>query len=372
MPNFLITGLKFDFDRFAQYTGISAQVLRDGTGLCLSSDTALLHDLAFPHLRYCPACSAEGFHSVLFQFPLFSRCPHHGVPLLDRCACGAVIDYRWPTATSRTFKCSRCDRRLWDPKQLRFTAHPGEKCFEDAVRWAAATVERTIRFANSGAPLRRWVQRADGERWARLGLPEISGVFTPRGLRRPLHGYWGGRRVLKTEPERAPFCAKRVYRSMLEVIGNRLRIPTEGFDRWLSSFQGMRSPAQGDLAFVVWRCFWESAHSTASLADGRDGESVESVLLAHFRTVLVPSGYPPADLAAANELVFQAVLEASFVFCYSIVQRTKNLSRVIQTLPETPLPVVLVKPAEGGLVVEWVHQREVGEVGAVMFGPRQN
>src|ERR1035437_9692216 len=92
-PNFLVTGLKFDFGRFARMTDMTVETAKAGTGLRLiSNDTPLLHDMDFPHLRYCPDCMKTGFHSILFQFPLFSRCPEHNVPLIERCpSCGGVM-----------------------------------------------------------------------------------------------------------------------------------------------------------------------------------------------------------------------------------------------------------------------------------------
>lgn len=69
------------------------------------------------HIRYCPVCLAQGYHSEFFQLDGLARCPIHDQPLLNQCR-----NCRRPTnryAMTRTnvlspFRCSGCDRPLGD------------------------------------------------------------------------------------------------------------------------------------------------------------------------------------------------------------------------------------------------------------------
>lgn len=56
-------------------------------------------------MRWCPECAKSWFHSPLFQQWRRSRCPWHGVPLIDSCPkCGRIAD---PLAES-PWKCMHC------------------------------------------------------------------------------------------------------------------------------------------------------------------------------------------------------------------------------------------------------------------------
>lgn len=64
-------------------------------------------------LRYCPACLAASYHAACFQHRAVSRCPVHGLPLLDRCArCGGWVGVTYEAARSVPFGCGKCASRL--------------------------------------------------------------------------------------------------------------------------------------------------------------------------------------------------------------------------------------------------------------------
>lgn len=364
MPNFLITGVKFDFNRFGLMTKIPVDVLRQGTGLCLTDDTPLLRDLAFPHLRYCRECLSGGFHSILFQFPLFACCPEHGMPLKDTCECGAFMPHKWPSAVGRAFKCEPCGRILWRARQEPFRPNPADEKFETAKAWAVTTIHRTLRFSNSGAPLRRWVQSGTDEKWAALGVPEMAGVFTPRALRLSDGGYWGSRRVIKRDGvDEVPSHAK-TYFNVVNDISCRLGLPSSEFSTWIANYVANSQPRQEEMALVVWRCFWENLSEPSKLGDAKTlerADGVWSILKTYFNEAVVPSGFPARELAIVNSFVLKSLLHATFVHCYNVVGQRGGASRALHAISETPLPVFLVKPTDRSVIVEWAHQREIAE-----------
>lgn len=375
-PNFLVTGLKFDFGRLAKMTGIDAGVLKDGTGLCLSTDTTLLAELAFPHLRYCPQCMASGFHSILFQFPLFSCCPQHGDPLLEHCACGAAMNHKWPGGQRKAFVCEHCDRALWRPNQDRFTPDRADRLFVSLRGWSVGWIDRTLRFANSGAPLRRWVRSPDDARWQAVGLPEMAGVFSPRALRGRDADYWGARHVLPLDSFGTYAGVADTYLDVAYRFGERLGIPVTGCGDWLRRYR--TKPSLHDKAFAVWRCFWEGVTEVDRLSADDEllgrAELIPGILNLYFRHMLVPGGYSKTVLEDLNVFVLRALLEASFVHALTIAQPGVRSGRVLLELPGTPLPVFLVKPTAQSIIVEWVHQRAIGKTAKrVLFdGVRKN
>ncbi|MBS0449050.1 MAG: hypothetical protein JSR59_24265, partial [Proteobacteria bacterium] len=98
-----------------------------------------LTDLATQtRLRVCTRCLDEGALPYFLQFPVFTRCPVHGVPLLEACSsCGrGTSPYRLaPIDLDVTLSCQGCRRPFseawaaasyhldWDPHQHAGEAH---------------------------------------------------------------------------------------------------------------------------------------------------------------------------------------------------------------------------------------------------------
>ncbi|MCR8960610.1 hypothetical protein M0765_023635 [Variovorax sp. S2] len=59
---------------------------------------------------WCPACLAEGFHSVLFSLCGLQQCPVHNLPLEYRCRCGLTIPHGKLGSPFRSPGCCRCGR----------------------------------------------------------------------------------------------------------------------------------------------------------------------------------------------------------------------------------------------------------------------
>lgn len=76
-----------DVTAFAHALGESPAAFRWSTlgGLPAWLDRALV----VPQPRLCLACLAAGYHAALFSVALLDACPIHGMPLVDRCHCGA-------------------------------------------------------------------------------------------------------------------------------------------------------------------------------------------------------------------------------------------------------------------------------------------
>lgn len=61
------------------FTGLSRRVVEAALARSMSPvfSDGRLYEFAYSDLCYCPVCMAEhGFHSYLFQFPLFTLCCH--------------------------------------------------------------------------------------------------------------------------------------------------------------------------------------------------------------------------------------------------------------------------------------------------------
>lgn len=106
-----------------------SQWLADLLGLQKSlANTAFLDDLIEPgvddklrakHLRYCPECLKQHFHSALFQFSLLEKCPIHRLPLQDSCPHCGTTNHRQALDVAPETRCPKCemafipDERNW-------------------------------------------------------------------------------------------------------------------------------------------------------------------------------------------------------------------------------------------------------------------
>jgi hypothetical protein len=376
-PNFLVTGLKFNFEKFARLTEIPIETVKAGTGLRLiGDDSPLLHDMAFRDLRYCPDCMSTGFHSILFQFPLFSQCPEHNVPLLECCpSCKGLMPHRWPTSQVRVFRCCHCGHALWRPRQERYAANKADACFDKMADWASGWIRRVIRFSGSNAPMKRWVTAGDDEKWTARGLPELAGIFTPRALRRREDAhYWGGRHVYSREGTAPAPTMAECYLTERHRLAHLLDFTDDALSTMLAAFQqdDRLNLTPDRWAFIAWRVFWESATVLSSLTGddlGKGGNTAAALFEQYFKQVTVPGGYSERDQALINGLAQREVLRASFVHSLNqVTAEGSRLSRVIQSLPETPLPLIFAKPVPSGVVVEWIHQRDVSVLGQQLLG----
>lgn len=69
-----------------------------------------LRELVCPQLRLCPACVRLGYHFVLHQLQIFTRCPLHDLPLREHCPrCGELLMYNLGCSTVHgAMNCAVC------------------------------------------------------------------------------------------------------------------------------------------------------------------------------------------------------------------------------------------------------------------------
>lgn len=66
------------------------------------------------HLRYCPLCLKDHFHSVLFQFHVLAKCPVHHVPLEDVCPHCKKTNHRHALEVTLEANCLHCGKPFLD------------------------------------------------------------------------------------------------------------------------------------------------------------------------------------------------------------------------------------------------------------------
>ena len=93
--------------RFCRVTGEDAGSLK---GSQVGHYPASLWPLFGRFVVWCPACLAEGFHSVLFSLCGLQQCPVHNLPLEYRCPCGLTIPHGKLGSPFHAPGCCRCGR----------------------------------------------------------------------------------------------------------------------------------------------------------------------------------------------------------------------------------------------------------------------
>lgn len=124
-------------------------------------------------LRWCPACVAGGFHTLLGSIQLVTRCPIHAAPLIDACPqCADGFKMRFGGLAVRSQPC-RCGRtRLLDPRSARQPSLGADDVavWAPVARWVRDVGEVTRSASpNGGLPLQ--IELALTARWSRdLGI----------------------------------------------------------------------------------------------------------------------------------------------------------------------------------------------------------
>jgi hypothetical protein len=119
----------------------------------------MLDCIAAPHLRFCPHCIREGFHSTVHQLLSVRFCPVHPTAVLSEACenCGEEIPYA-PPVEGRAYRCNFCKIGLWvDSRARRSTRRASEfRPFVEAleiVEWARRS---SIDLRFSSINLRAW------------------------------------------------------------------------------------------------------------------------------------------------------------------------------------------------------------------------
>lgn len=76
-------------------------------------------------LRWCPACIAAGFHTLLGNIRLVSRCPIHALPLVEECPkCREQFKIRFDGLTVRQWRCRCGYTQFLAPREARYPSIP--------------------------------------------------------------------------------------------------------------------------------------------------------------------------------------------------------------------------------------------------------
>lgn len=158
------------------------------------------------------------------------------------------------------------------------------------------------------------------------------------------------------------------------IVGNRIRLPPDALKGLseASMLEGRATKKTSQLwAFIALRAFWESVSTVSGLlgSDAEKGaENAAALFRSYFNALIVPGGFSDEEQALLNGVTQREVLRASFAYSLTNASRKgATLSRVVQQFPETPLPVILARPVPSGVVVEWIHQRELAAAGRGFF-----
>jgi len=116
------------FDEFViTFLGIKS---KQTSTLTRRSIDSVLVDASSNHLRFCPVCLKQGYHSVVFQYKDIEKCPIHNVDLESRCPeCSYPIDVSLPnTSLMDGYRCIKCKSPFADKSTL---LHPPKEDFEN-------------------------------------------------------------------------------------------------------------------------------------------------------------------------------------------------------------------------------------------------
>jgi hypothetical protein len=114
------------FGQHAERLGVSDEWLRKAFG----DDLTIYLIEGVPalerHLRYCPECMKQSYHSALFQHYAVARCPFHDVALRVTCpSCEKPILPTFFNIENSPYECPACHHDLRRPSDLRTGLSPG-------------------------------------------------------------------------------------------------------------------------------------------------------------------------------------------------------------------------------------------------------
>jgi len=136
-------------------------------------------DLLSKSLRFCPACSAEAYHSLLFQVNDIAKCPLHWYELLTRCPeCLEVFPSCSLSGTtlSHPWGCARCG---WPQlKQMRISE----------TAWKENSIDRARSFGPVASEIFRVISIADTEPW--INSIQFQGYAVSRACAFRLAAKW--------------------------------------------------------------------------------------------------------------------------------------------------------------------------------------
>lgn len=143
-----------------------------------------LRDAFLPFIRYCPACLAHGYHTILTSLKWLEICPIHSLALADACGCGMRMSTTVSDCLSSPLSCSSCKRRFISPTAARRPSlgRAPITAFDSLVTWLRATSNSVIAprdFRTGNSHVGAWTKE-HARRWsALLGMPVPSAIDSP-------------------------------------------------------------------------------------------------------------------------------------------------------------------------------------------------
>jgi hypothetical protein len=117
----------------------------------------------------------------------------------------------------------------------------------------------------------------------------------------------------------------------------------------------------------MWRLFWEDVPAKTFLTRHsyvQRSESIGGVFSRYFMNQVVRrDNRIPSTISIALE----CLLQATFVHACRCCEQNTKPRLPIECLTYTPLPVILITPAQEGLTIECVQQRELSPLGIEIF-----
>ncbi|WGT63753.1 hypothetical protein [Variovorax paradoxus] len=272
--------------RFCRVTGEDAGSLK---GSQVGHYPTSLWPLFGRFVVWCPACLAEGFHSVLFSLCGLQQCPVHNLPLEYRCRCGMTIPHGKLGSPFHAPGCCRCGRVFLEPAAARAPkSDPArDAVLEELANWLVGSASRfwfDVRDSWASYPgIERYMAHA--RHWAQvLRTPEPPTCWTSADASERCCKRWacsshefGGEAVrVRHDPsetsdfEAASAIFKAVKRHLLRhVLQRHTRRWIDAFVRssdeaWILRYLPTIPAAQDAWCFLLW---WQSCVWSVGLRD---------------------------------------------------------------------------------------------------------
>lgn len=262
--------------------GVDATVAAQATGIDLAQGGVRHRAWFYSTLSFCPACMADGYHSLVFQHRALLQCPIHATALRHRCqGCGSAIAASFSAAAAAPFACPACGRSL----ATTLRAQPA----------SPLVIEQRMRAARVGLTLQ--LVPADGDRGSLALVPGRSHEAGDRVLARRAARFasWHDH-----DPYVARAVARRSRRLALEehnASADRLCIGQHiGYLRWLARLEKASPEHYAASTPILQRLQWNPTDPALPTP-----VSVVAAALARLR--LLYGGIPEEQLGARLAMI---------------------------------------------------------------------
>lgn len=362
----VLVGSSLILAALSRSSGIPIEVLRDGTLMGLHSyASARLVRMAYTRLRFCPGCLSHGFHSVLFQIPIFPCCPVHNTRLLERCTnCGNEMPYRWPRKNEMGFTCYNCGHVYWNPTQLT-TGRSDNRTWQNAQQVSTVWVSERLRLPSLFSEgLQRFM--ALTAQWA-AETPDSSKIDDLIWAAEA-NGHWANSTVIPGDSSECPrISIFQIYQRVFRLFIKHL----EATPAQIAYRSPSERPFDGEYAnrcveaLIQWRSFWERSGILAYMNANKEpvrALQVEETLRTHYPALNAVFDEQKCAGEIWGMVFAEMIFEMSLAFAL-----TNALKGECRALCEAPVPVVGMIKAGTETHVCWVNDDAIAHVGLRIF-----